>query len=280
VILHSEYPGLDEEFLQVVWLSVEAPIGGAMKAFMVSLFEALDTALGYEGTNKSYAAKIRKSDSYADLITQFCQVAKTRWLGLLHIDDIQRIAETNTDKEHVMQIMIRLANVARFGLVFTGTEDIAEVIAPALGGRKKRKEAALEDMLPKELEITRRMVSEGFVEMERPQSHQDPFFRALIKRLLEYQWLDEPMIESEDLYKTLYRLTAGVSAVIVLLYKTAQRHALTVKAKRLELKHFISAYRRECRPLWPLLNSLMKGRISEVEFSRNFDAVFDSLAQA
>jgi hypothetical protein len=280
VIHHSKFPNLTEEFLQVVWLSVEAPIGGAMKAFMVSLFEALDTALGYEGTSKSYAEKIRKSDSYPDLITQFVRVAKTRWLGLLHIDDIQRIAETKTDKEHVMQIMIRLANVAQFGIVFSGTEDIAEVIAPALGGRKKRDEAMMEEMLPKEFEITRRMVSEGFTEIERPKSHKDVFFQAFIRRLLQYQWLDEPLVVSDELYEKLYRLTAGVPAVIVLLYKKAQMHALALNAPGLELKHFVAVYRRQCRPLWPLVNGLIRGRMSDTEFNRSFDVVFDSVAKS
>ena len=278
VIQHGSYEGLPFIHTQVVWLSVEAPIGGAMKSFLISLFVAFDEALGYTGTGKSHADKIRRTDSYPELIRRFVQLAATHSLGILHIDDIQRIAETGTDKEHIMQIMIRLANVAKFGIVFTGTQSINEVVKPAVGhGIKDKKSGPLgENTLQKEFEVTRRMISEGFIELKRPTSSDDPFFQSLVERLLEYQWLDEPLVSSETLIPFLYDLTAGIPAILILIYKAAQCRALAHGNPKLTPNDLLDAYRRECVPLSRLINQLRNGRMTGADFDNKFGGVFDA----
>jgi hypothetical protein len=271
-ILHENYNGVPYHFTQLVWLSVEAPIAGSMKGFMLSLFTALDEALGLTGTSQSYAADISSKESYSNLMTRFVQIAATHSLGLLHVDDIQRIAESSSDKEHVMQLMIRLANVAGFGILFTGTEDISKIIR-SMGGRKSKNQ----DTFAQQFEVTRRMMNEGFSEIERPRSADDAFFVQLTKKLLAYQWLDEPMLCSGEVLQTLYDMTAGIPAILVYLHKAAQIYALTYQERALTLQHYKDVYTTSLAPLEPLVRRLRMGLIDNESFGNEFERLNSSL---
>lgn len=265
-IVHEKYNGSPCHFTQLVWLSVEAPIAGSMKGFMLSLFLALDEALGLTGTPQSYAEGINSKESYSNLMTRFVQIAATHSLGLLHIDDIQRIAESSSDKEHVMQLMIRLANVAGFGVVFSGTEDISKIIK-TMGGRKPKNQ----DTFAQQFEVTRRMMNEGYFEITRPASVDDMFFRVLTKKLLEYQWLDEPMRCSEEVFQVLYDMTAGIPAILVYLHKAAQVNALMFQHQALTLQHYKDVYENTLAPLGPLVRQLKMGHIDNAQFGSQLD---------
>ena len=274
-IAHQQYHGVPYNFTQITWLSVEAPIAGSMKGFITSLFVALDDALGLTGTPSAYVNMIGARDSYETLMTRFVQVAATHSLGLLHMDDVQRLKESSTVKNHAMQLIIRLANVARFGVLFTGTEDIAAVIE-SMAPRKKDED----ERFQQEYEVTRRVIEDGSFQLERPKSHQDKFFRRLVNMLLRYQWLDVPLVPSDDLYEFLYDLSAGMPSVLMVLYREAQHLALQQDAKTLSNKHFLTVYKKILAPLVPLLKKLRKGLIDPSGFSKGFEAVFPSLKTA
>lgn len=272
VIRHTNYYGQKMTEVQIVWLSVEAPIGGALKGFVLSLFEAIDDALGLKGSDSAYGKRNRVKASYDVLIREFVQIAACHSLGVLHIDDIQRIADTTTDREYVMQTIIRLANVAGFAVLFTGTEDISKVIKTMMEKGKSNRQT-----LPQTFEVARRIVSEGHLEMQRAEKIDDPYFRIFTTFLFKYQWLDHPLELTEEVRKGLWLMSAGIPSVLLMLHRFSQREALSVGANTLLRKHYVEAYEKYLGPLIPLLKAIRSGRNLSAHENREFEEIFTTL---
>ena len=241
-IRHTHYNGKPFNQTQVVWISVHAPIGGSVRSLMLELLRGLDQAVGLSATPMSYEEAHR--DTALDrLIMVFAKAAEVHHLGFLHVDDLQRMAESTRGKKNVLQLIIQIANVVRCPVIFTGTP---EGIDPLLSS----------------LELARRLMSAGGLAIDHPASHKDKFFRALVNAAMRYQWIEQPLEVTEALYALLYRLSAGVTSIVLLLHKLAQRHALEVKAEVLTLDHYKQVYLKNFRPLHRALNALRRGATS------------------
>jgi AAA domain len=272
VIRHTVYNGVKLAELQIVWLSVEAPIGGALRGFVLSLFEAIDIALGLTDSESAYGKRNRKRASYDELIREFVQIAASHSLGILHIDDIQRIADTTTDREYVMQTIIRLANVAGFAVLFTGTEDISKVIKTMTAKGKSSHQT-----LPQTFEIARRIVSEGHFEIQRALSFNEPYFKMFTTLIFKYQWLEKPLGLSDTLREALWMMSAGIPSILMMLHRLAQREALSIGASKLLGAHYRMAHDKYLGPLIPLLKAIREGKTLTLHENREFEKYFDEL---
>lgn len=261
VIYHTQYRDKCYPAAQIVWLSVEAPIAGSIKGFLLSLFTAIDRALGYENTLKSYSMQAKTKTNIDNMVSSFVQIAATHSLGILHIDDIQRIKETSTDREYVIQTIIRLANVSKFAVLFSGTDDITKVIQKMLSEKTASKKS-----FHQQFEITRRMVTGGYFKLERAKDFKDKFFSKLVSTILKYQWLENPLIPTEITTKFLHEISAGLPSVLLLLHRLAQREALLNAETSLHHRHYTMAYKKHLRPLVPLLKVLREGKFDDTDF--------------
>lgn len=237
---HHEYGDAKLNFTQVVWISVHASIGGGVRSLLLEMLRGIDEAAGLSGTGMSYE-NAHKDTPVDRLVRVFGQAAATHHLGILHVDDVHRMAESTMGKKNTLQAIIQIANVVKCPVIFTGTP---EGIAP---------------LTSSSLELARRLSSAGGLRIEHPASHQDQFFRALVKAVIGYQWTDDVLEPSEQLYELLYRLSAGVTSIVLLLHKAAQTRALATESRQFTLDHYRFAYDNNLRPVHEALSALRRG---------------------
>lgn len=208
VIQHSQYAGREFSRKQVVYLSVDAPVSGSPKGLILNIAAALDRALGLSGTS-SYVNQFYQSR--ASIETQRVLITRalaTSGLGLLHIDDLQRLAEGSRSQRDAVSAMITgIANSAGCSLLFSGTIDALAVLQSTF-------------------EVARRSSRRGSIILEPPINETSPFFFALVKFLFKFQLVEQPVVPTEDLYKHLLKTTAGVPGVLVMLYVAMQETAI------------------------------------------------------
>lgn len=237
-IRHTEYQGRPLNYTQVVWISVDAPIGDSVKGLLLRMLEEMDKATGMSGMPGALATSHLKA-SVDVLVTVFAQAAMTYRLGLLHIDDLQRVAESSEAKRRALQLVIQLANVVRCPVIFSGTPGAMA-------------------MLETSFEAARRITSSGAFMLALPQSAGDRFFVQLTKTTLTYQWLDNPLALTEKVLERLFEMSCGITSVLLFLCKTAQIHALEQGHESLTLKHFEDVYMVRLKPLHKALKALRK----------------------
>lgn len=238
VIHHSRYEGKRFAHTQITWLSLDAPINGSPRGLLLRAFAAVDRALGLSGP-MSYVSQFgRAKVSIDQKIEEFAQIAATFHIGLIHIDDLQRLTEAGRKQgSQVLNLLIQLANVVKVPLVFSGTHQMARVLAGSL-------------------EAARRSSSGGVEDLPLPQSSSDPHFKLLVKALAAHQYMDEPVSFDNTWVQKLFDLSLGLPAVLVSVVANAQKLALREGARHLELSHFDRAFDKNCALLKPALHAL------------------------
>lgn len=239
VIQHRMYEGKRFNHQQITWISLDAPVNGSVTGFLLRAFGAIDRALGLEGpacyVNQYGRAKI----SVDTKIEELGQIASTFHLGLLHIDDLQRLAEVGTKQSRpVINLIIQLANVVKVPLLLSGTYQMVNLIAGSM-------------------EASRRVSSEGIQHLKPPCSAQDGHFQLLVAALEKYQFVDRPVSFDAAWKDKLFELSQGLPAVLLSIVKNAQKIALRT-GQELSLGHLETAYQEHCTLLHPALEALRK----------------------
>lgn len=238
-IRHLAYSGKRFFQMQVVWLSVDAPVSGSIKGLLLRLFVALDKALGLEGSGSYFHQYSRSRMPYDQQIENFSQAAASHFVGVIHIDDLQRVWEANASQRDIIySFIIQLSNVAKIPLVLSGTHKMTRLLAGSL-------------------EAARRTVSAGALDLPIPSNSSDVFFRTLVKALFKYQWTDNPLALNEAMYEKLFYWTQGLPALVVAMYMQGQKIALRNGGKTFELTHIERAY-QSLNILHPALAALRK----------------------
>lgn len=238
VIRHTRYAGKPFSHTQITWLSLDAPINGSPRGLLLRAFAAVDRALGLQGS-MSYVSQFgRVKMSIDQKIEEFAQIAATYNIGLLHIDDLQRLTEAGKKQgSQVLNLLIQLANVVKVPLVFSGTHQMARVLAGSL-------------------EAARRSSSGGIEDLPLPKTSSDPHFKLMVKALEACQYIDEPVLFDQVWEQKLFALSLGLPAVLIAVVTHAQKLALREGARRLELSHLDRAFEKNCAMLKPALDAL------------------------
>ena len=238
VIQHKNYKGKRLAQTQITWLSLDAPINGSPQGFLLRAFSSIDKALGISGQT-SYVNQFGRAKISVDRkIEEFAQIGATFNLGLLHIDDLQRLI--NGGRQQCLQVInmiIQLANVVKVPLVFSGTYQMVRALAGSL-------------------EAARRCSSGGIEDLPLPTSDKDIHFRLLVRALSSYQIMDKPIIFDEKIHHKLYSLSLGIPAILISIVNQAQKLALRAGALSLDISHFDEAFNKHCSLLQPALNAL------------------------
>jgi hypothetical protein len=238
VIHHKKYNGNRFAQKQIAWLSLDAPISGSPRGLMLRFFASVDRALELTGP-MSYANQYGRVRMPIDKqIEEFAQVAATYHIGLIHIDDLQRLWDGGKAQgRQVVDMLIQLTNVVKVPLVFSGTHQLVRVLAGSL-------------------EVARRCSSGGHIDFPLPTSAKDPHFRLLVMALSAHQYLDEVVEFDTAWAEKLFELTLGLPAVMICVFTQAQKMALRANARKLKLEHLDAAFERHCSLLKPALQVL------------------------
>ncbi|TKB47015.1 transcriptional antiterminator [Ferrimonas sediminicola] len=244
VIYHPKY-----NFIQLPYLRIECPSDGSLKSLCLNFFREVDRTLHTE-YEKTYA---RKRHSPEVLLSLMGQVATQRAIGVLVIDEIQRLTlKRSVSKEAMLEFFVALVNVIGVPVVLVGTPKARPIF---------------------ELELQAGRRSAGFGSlfwepMQHGPTRVDPRtgmprrteWQAFTDKLWQYQWLtNREEVLSDAVRDCWFDLSQGVLDIVVKLFVLAQMRAISTGLERITVKLLRTVYEQELKPVHPMLDALRRG---------------------
>lgn len=222
VIEHDFYQGQRMEFTQqVVWLKVECPNNSSVRDLCEEILASLDLVIGED---KSAAA-----NTIGGLMRQIEQRIKASFLGILVIDEMQRLVLKRTGGENnLLNFLHRLVNKLGVPLFFCANPPFDETLS-------------------KTLKASRRAESAGYFQME-PLKRDSVEWEAFIGELWEFQWTSIYNELTVELNDKIYELSLGNLDIAHRIYREAQRLVILSQSddERINIAVLKQAYIRAC----------------------------------
>lgn len=202
VIIHENE---NSRQVQVVYLKVECPADGSIKAFYDACFQALEGALG-NGMNEKRSA--RTVDEKAML---FKKLALRNLIGLLIIEEIQNLS---IKREDTMNQFLTLANETQIPIIFVGTYKACRRV----------------------FDIDFRLGRRGGQIIEVKRFPKDKSWDRLMTELWKYQWLREVVPLTQEIKDKFYEETGGIIDRVINLFQMIQLDAIQTEYEKITLK--------------------------------------------
>jgi hypothetical protein len=254
VVVQERFPHLMGPVRQLLWLKVDVPGSGRIADLVESLSRATDAALGTDYTAKILSGRSRRGAAMAH---EWLARMTCHFPGLIVLDELQNLFKIETKAarrrissaadrpllrivdDETLKFILTLTNTTKIPFIGCGTPDgIA-----AFGTR---------------MSTAQRLLTGGYHRIDPDPSPSGGFFRRrLLKCLAEYQWLPGKLEMNDRVVEEIYRLTAGVPRICVMLWIHGQRRALATKASALSLEHLQHAAANALAPLQPAVEALL-----------------------
>lgn len=222
VIEHDFYQGRRMEFTkQVVWLKVECPNNSSVRDLCEEILASLDLVMG--------DVKSVSANTIGGLMMQIEQRIKSSFLGILVIDEMQRLVLKRTGGENnLLNFLHRLVNKLGVPLFFCANPPFDETLS-------------------KTLKAARRAESAGYIQME-PLKRNSVEWEAFIGELWEIQWTSIYNELTVELNDKIYELSLGNLDIAHRIYREAQRLVIMSESddERINIAVLEHAYIRAC----------------------------------
>jgi ABC-type dipeptide/oligopeptide/nickel transport system ATPase component len=222
VIEHDYYQGQRMEFTeQVVWLKVECPNNSSVRDLCEEILVSLDLVMAKE--------KSTVANTIGGLMTQIEQRIKSSFLGILVIDEMQRLVFKRTKGENnLLNFLHRLVNKMGVPLFFCANPPFDETLS-------------------KTLKAARRAESAGYFQME-PLKRDSNEWEAFIGELWDIQWTSFYNELTVELNDKIYELSLGNLDIAHRIYREAQRLVILSASndERINIAVLEQAYVRSC----------------------------------
>lgn len=202
VIIHEDE---HSRCTQIVYLKVECPADGSIKAFYDSCISCFEDALDIEIKAKKSAKTV---DSKALL---FKKLALRYNLGLLVIEEIQNLSIKHED---TMNQFLTLTNDTQIPLVFVGTYKACNRV----------------------FDIDFRLGRRGGEQIEVRRFDKDEYWEQLLAELWEYQWLKNYTPLTKELSDKFYEETGGIIDRVINLFQIIQLDAIQTGFEKITVK--------------------------------------------
>jgi hypothetical protein len=225
---------------QIPCILVEAAAGG-LAGVLTSIIDAIDKKLPWFNYRKDYLEKSRKP-SVIDLLCIVARLCTIHCVGILIIEEIQKLDQKNLNDQALLNQILTLANIARVPILLVGTNKAAS-------------------QLWKDGALARR--SCGIAPWERlalPDNGEE--VKNLLEALLKFQYLPERIEYSPELAVHLINLTQGIVGSLIDIYRYGQEVAIKAGADRLTDDHFTTAYVKHLHPMHKVFDALRSGDYS------------------
>lgn len=209
VILHKQYGGQSLSLKQLVWIKVNASFDASLRGLILSIFGAIDEALGTQ-YRQQYERTKTTNDS---LIGILGQVFTTHYLGVLFVDEIQCLLLRGKDEAKLaLNFFLKIGNVCKVPIIFSGTYAAVSLFASVARN-------------------ARRVCSAGYHDLKLVQDANDPLWNRLYLGVLweKYQWVPKPLPITPEISATMFDLTQGIMAIVVALHRACQIYAIRNK---------------------------------------------------
>ena len=238
VIYHEQH-----NFFQLSYLKIECPNNGSQQSLCLNFFREVDKRLG----TKYESEYGRKRYGVPTLLALMSQVANHRAIGVLVIDEIQRLKiRRSVGREQMLEFFVELVNTVGIPVILVGTP-------------KAR------PLFEIELQSARRTTGIGALYWQpMPQYSENPRAKsewvAFTNKLWKYQWLNRrDEVLSDEIRDCWYDLSQGVLDIVVKLFVLAQLRAIASKLERITVKVLQSVYDDELKPVHPMLDAIRRG---------------------
>lgn len=256
VLLHKKFRGRRFRLRQIVWLHVQCPPNGAVKAFYRSILTRVDEMLG--GTN--YAKQLTKHDDVETYASKVKIVLEYHRCGILVIDEFQNIMKS---AEHTLLVdfLVDMLNKRCCAVLLIGTPEGVRV-------------------LNTRLRLARRGTSDGHYEMK-PHVEGEEWNR-LAGALLDQTYSKKPLSEKnkESLAAELLQRSAGIPALAKLGVRLAQTEAIELDHATLTVRVLTHAMTVNLPSLKVMVDALKAGDAKQLRnildlASRDADKRYD-----
>lgn len=243
VIFHPDY-----NFIQLPYLRIECPSDGSLKSLCLNFFREVDRTLqtGYE---KKY---VRKRHGPEVLLALMGQVATQKAIGVLVIDEIQRLGLKRTlSKEAMLEFFVALVNVIGVPVVLVGTPKARPIFEMEL--QAGRRSAGFGSLF---WEPMQRGTRRYHPKTGEPRLSE---WEAFTNKLWKYQWLerrDETL--NDEVRDCWYDLSQGVLDIVVKIFVLAQMRAIATGLERITADLLRKVYEQELIPVHPMLEALRR----------------------
>ncbi|MET3723714.1 ATP-binding protein [Sphingomonas trueperi] len=187
---------------QVVWLKLDCPHKGSVRALCIDFFAEMDRILG-TSYKRQYASSRATEES---MMSDMALVANLHALGVLVIDEIQHLGRVREDNDVLLKFLVTLINKIGVPVLLVGT-------------------TAATDIVRKTLRLGRRSVGLGSASWDR-YDRADADWNEFVDDLWSYQWTDVETPLDDALREVFYDETQGIVDLAVKLYILAQMRAI------------------------------------------------------
>ncbi|WP_335870902.1 ATP-binding protein [Bacillus sp. 2205SS5-2] len=237
VIKHESYEGHLFNRTQIVWLKIDCPYDGSLSTLCKSFFKAIDNLLGTRYLEKyGYLNRVTST-----MLLHMTSLASMYGIGVLVIDEIQHLLHSKNDQEEMLNFFVTLSNTVGIPTVLIGTSKAQQLFK---GNFRQARRAASDGAI-----IWDRM-TEGSEEWE--------FF---LETLWELQCLRTRSELTEEVKKTFYEESQGITSVAVNLFILAQERALfdeSNEEEHITTRVLKKTAQEDMRIIQPMLNAIRK----------------------
>lgn len=235
VIKHSRYKDQDFIQLQLVWLKLECPFDGNPRGLCIQFFKAVDNILG-TSYHKDYARDRRILD---ELLSDMATIASNHFLGVLVIDEIQRLSLARSGgADKMLNFFVNLINSIGVPVVLIGTYKAMSVLSG-------------------EFSQMRRGTGQGDLIWDRMSN--DEQWKLFLESLWRFQYTKKPYSLTPELGDVLYEETQGITDFAVKVYMFAQERAIETGIEKITPKIISSVAKDKLNIPREVLNALKMG---------------------
>lgn len=262
IIVHDYFPQIVGPHAQMVWLSVNIPPSGRREDLAANLMNAWGDVMSSVSPNsdRRFSATLSKAQRKgAQMLDEWSQVARTHFLGLLHLDEVQNLFKLPTlqqrrrkksepyevpelaiAEDECLRWILTLLNSWNIPVMFSGTPD-------GVGALTKR------------LSTAERISVGGYHKLTPFPDPNSRVFSTFFKELHRHQYVKTPLGDSDEFRRLMIDLSAGVPRIIIALWIAAHRVAFEKRDDCLKLEDFQKAATTLMAPLAPAVAALRSG---------------------
>lgn len=250
VILHHRYQDRAASFVQLVWLMIECPQDGSTKQLCINFLQAVDQVLG---TNYStnYWRRYAEEDK---LIKEMARVASLQGLGVLVVDEIQRLSIAKSGGiQKMLEFFTELVNTIGVPVILIGTYKTYS-------------------LLTHEFRLNRRGTGQGDMRWEPLQ--EDVNWQLFLQSLWQYRYVKNESPLTPAITHTMHELTCGIPDMAVKLFRLAQMRAIANGIEAITPTVLRSVARDSFHLVRPMLDALRRkdiGYLMKVDDLLNID---------
>ncbi|MBV9927743.1 MAG: ATP-binding protein [Acidobacteria bacterium] len=252
VIYHSHYGDRDFTHAQIVWLKLECPHDGSIKGLCLNFFQAIDDILGtnYEA---NYAGGRRTVD---EMLPQMARVAANHGLGVLVIDEIQRLSHAKSGGgKRMLNFFVQVANTIGVPVVLVGTYAAKAILSGEF--HQIRRGTGQGDLVWDRME-------EEVWSPEKDKKSKPGVWQLFLESLWTYQYVRNACPLTEELSHVLYEETQGITDFAAKVYMLAQVRAIVSGEEVITARIIRSVARDSLRQAQKVLDALRRGDINSV----------------